>query len=245
MRQETATVVSRLDEAGAVLAAKLTLGALAWGDVWFGGKTRNPWNPEEGSRGSSAGSAAAVAAGLVGFAIGTETRGSILSPCTRCGATGLRLEGDLVSHALEELPVGASGDEEVPVAFDVVDRQSRVAQLRDRLDDRPDVGVLVARVPDPEMEEIPEEDQPRAVPVPQIAQLLHEGPRLAAGPSDVRIRNDADRQTRRLRRWRSFSAPGTAPRPPPPAPPRARATRSLDARPFFRLNLRPPACRRE
>jgi Asp-tRNA(Asn)/Glu-tRNA(Gln) amidotransferase A subunit family amidase len=87
---EYATVVSRLDEAGAVLVAKLTMGALANGDVWFGGKTRNPWNPEEGSRGSSAGSAAAVAAGLVGFAIGTETRGSILSPCTRCGATGLR-----------------------------------------------------------------------------------------------------------------------------------------------------------
>ena len=87
---DDATVVRRLDEAGAVLVAKLTMGALANGDVWFGGKTRNPWNPEEGSRGSSAGSAAAVAAGLVGFAIGTETRGSILSPCTRCGATGLR-----------------------------------------------------------------------------------------------------------------------------------------------------------
>ncbi len=85
-----ATVVRRLDAAGAVLVAKLTMGALANGDVWFGGKTRNPWNPEEGSRGSSAGSAAAVAAGLVAFAIGTETRGSILSPCTRCGATGLR-----------------------------------------------------------------------------------------------------------------------------------------------------------
>jgi Asp-tRNA(Asn)/Glu-tRNA(Gln) amidotransferase A subunit family amidase len=85
-----ATVVRRLDEAGAVLVAKLTMGALANGDVWFGGKTRNPWDPENGSSGSSAGSASAVAAGLVGFAIGTETRGSILSPCTRCGATGLR-----------------------------------------------------------------------------------------------------------------------------------------------------------
>ena len=87
---ENATVVRRLDAAGAVLVAKLTMGALANGDVWFGGKTRNPWNPEEGSRGSSAGSAASVAAGLVAFAIGTETRGSILSPCTRCGATGVR-----------------------------------------------------------------------------------------------------------------------------------------------------------
>jgi Asp-tRNA(Asn)/Glu-tRNA(Gln) amidotransferase A subunit family amidase len=95
---EDATVVRRLDEAGAVLVAKLTMGALANGDVWFGGKTRNPWNPEEGSRGSSAGSSAAVAAGLVGFAIGTETRGSILSPCTRCGATGLRPTFGLVSR---------------------------------------------------------------------------------------------------------------------------------------------------
>jgi Asp-tRNA(Asn)/Glu-tRNA(Gln) amidotransferase A subunit family amidase len=96
--EKDATVVRRLDEAGAVLGAKLTLGALANGDVWFGGKTRNPWNTEEGSRGSSAGSSAAVAAGLVGFAIGTETRGSILSPCTRCGATGLRPTFGLVSR---------------------------------------------------------------------------------------------------------------------------------------------------
>jgi Asp-tRNA(Asn)/Glu-tRNA(Gln) amidotransferase A subunit family amidase len=87
---EDATVVRRLDEAGAVLVAKLTVGALAWGDVWFGGRTRNPWQPEQGSSGSSAGSAAAVAAGLVGFAIGTETYGSIVSPAFRCGATGLR-----------------------------------------------------------------------------------------------------------------------------------------------------------
>jgi Asp-tRNA(Asn)/Glu-tRNA(Gln) amidotransferase A subunit family amidase len=95
---DDATVVKRLDQAGAVLVAKLTMGALANGDVWFGGKTRNPWNTEEGSRGSSAGSAAAVAAGLVGFAIGTETRGSILSPCTRCGATGLRPTFGLISR---------------------------------------------------------------------------------------------------------------------------------------------------
>jgi Asp-tRNA(Asn)/Glu-tRNA(Gln) amidotransferase A subunit family amidase len=86
----TATVVKRLEEAGAVLIAKLTLGALAMGDVWFGGTTKNPWNYEQGSSGSSAGSSAATAAGLVGFAIGTETLGSIVSPCTRCGTTGLR-----------------------------------------------------------------------------------------------------------------------------------------------------------
>ncbi|MDD3641935.1 MAG: amidase [Candidatus Krumholzibacteria bacterium] len=87
---ETATVIRRLDDAGAVLVAKLTLGALAWGDVWFGGMTRNPWDPGQGSSGSSAGSASATAAGLVAFAIGTETWGSIVSPSTRCGVTGLR-----------------------------------------------------------------------------------------------------------------------------------------------------------
>lgn len=85
-----ATVVRRLDEAGAVLVAKLTLGELAMGDVWYGGTTRNPWYPEQGASGSSAGPGSAVAAGLVGFAIGTETLGSISSPSTRNGVTGLR-----------------------------------------------------------------------------------------------------------------------------------------------------------
>jgi Asp-tRNA(Asn)/Glu-tRNA(Gln) amidotransferase A subunit family amidase/Asp-tRNA(Asn)/Glu-tRNA(Gln) amidotransferase C subunit len=85
-----ATVVKRLEEAGAVLVAKLTLGALAWGDVWFGGKTRNPWDPDNGSSGSSAGPASATAAALVGFSVGSETHGSIVSPCTVCGTTGLR-----------------------------------------------------------------------------------------------------------------------------------------------------------
>lgn len=85
-----ASVVRQLDAAGAVLVGKLTLGALASGDEWFGGKTRNPWKPSEGSSGSSAGPAAATAAGLVGFAIGSETLGSIVSPANRCGVTGLR-----------------------------------------------------------------------------------------------------------------------------------------------------------
>jgi Asp-tRNA(Asn)/Glu-tRNA(Gln) amidotransferase A subunit family amidase len=93
---DDATVVKRLDQAGAVLVAKFTLGALAMGDKWFGGRTRNPWNPEQGSSGSSAGSASAVAAGCVAFAIGSETLGSISSPCTRCGATGLRPSFGLV-----------------------------------------------------------------------------------------------------------------------------------------------------
>lgn len=87
---ETAAVVERLDAAGAVLVAKLTLGEFAMGDVWYGGMTRSPWNVERGSSGSSAGSAAAVAAGLLPFTIGTETLGSIVSPCTRCGVSGLR-----------------------------------------------------------------------------------------------------------------------------------------------------------
>ncbi len=87
---EKATVISKLEEAGAVLVAKLTLGALAWGDVWYGGVTKNPWDLEQGSSGSSAGSASATAAGLVPFSIGTETWGSIVSPSTRCGNTGLR-----------------------------------------------------------------------------------------------------------------------------------------------------------
>src|SRR5205814_6386846 len=87
---EDAVVVKRLHEAGAVLVAKLSLGALALNDIWFGGQTMNPWLLEEGSSGSSAGPGAAVAAGLVGFAIGSETGGSIVSPSTRCGITGLR-----------------------------------------------------------------------------------------------------------------------------------------------------------
>jgi Asp-tRNA(Asn)/Glu-tRNA(Gln) amidotransferase A subunit family amidase len=93
---EDSVVVKRLDDAGAVLVAKLTLGALAMGDEWFGGKTRNPWNPKQGSSGSSAGPASATAAGCVAFSIGSETLGSISSPSTRCGCTGLRPSFGLV-----------------------------------------------------------------------------------------------------------------------------------------------------
>jgi Asp-tRNA(Asn)/Glu-tRNA(Gln) amidotransferase A subunit family amidase len=87
---EDATVVERLDAAGAVLVAKLTLGELAQGDIWYGGTTKNPWKVDQGSSGSSAGPASATAAGLIGFGIGSETLGSISSPSTRCGVTGLR-----------------------------------------------------------------------------------------------------------------------------------------------------------
>ncbi|HEX4153875.1 MAG TPA: amidase [Steroidobacteraceae bacterium] len=88
--KENAVVVQRLHDAGAVLVAKLSMGALALNDVWFGGQTMNPWLLEEGASGSSAGPGAATAAGLVGFAIGSETEGSIVSPSMRCGVAGLR-----------------------------------------------------------------------------------------------------------------------------------------------------------
>jgi Asp-tRNA(Asn)/Glu-tRNA(Gln) amidotransferase A subunit family amidase len=88
--EEDSVVVKRLYAAGAVLVAKLSLGALALNDIWFGGQTMNPWLPEEGASGSSAGPGAATAAGLVGFSIGSETGGSIISPSMRCGVTGLR-----------------------------------------------------------------------------------------------------------------------------------------------------------
>jgi Asp-tRNA(Asn)/Glu-tRNA(Gln) amidotransferase A subunit family amidase len=87
---ETATVVKRLEAGGAVLIVKLTMGALAMGDIWYGGVTKNPWDLKQGSSGSSAGSASSTVAGLVAFAIGTETLGSIVSPSNRCGASGLR-----------------------------------------------------------------------------------------------------------------------------------------------------------
>ena len=124
----TATVAERLEAAGAVLVAKLTLGALAMGDKWFGGMTRNPWNVEQGSSGSSAGSAAAVVAGLVGFAIGTETHGSIISPCRRCGATGLRPTFGRVSRygcmplswTLDKLGPIARGVEDCAVVLDAI-----------------------------------------------------------------------------------------------------------------------------
>ena len=115
-----ATVVRRLDEAGAVLVAKLTLGALAMGDYWFGGQTRNPWQTSKGSSGSSAGSAVAAAAGLAGFAIGTETLGSIVSPCTVCGATGLRPTFGRVSRH-GAMPLSWSMDKIGPICRSVED----------------------------------------------------------------------------------------------------------------------------
>lgn len=97
--EEDATVYQRLRDGGAVLLGKSTSGALAYNDLWFGGLTRNPWNTNEGSSGSSAGSASAIGAGLASFAIGTETLGSIVSPSHRCGTTGLRPTFGRVSRA--------------------------------------------------------------------------------------------------------------------------------------------------
>ena len=97
--EHDAAIVTKLEAAGAVMLGKTTVGALAFGDVWYGGRTRNPWNLNEGSSGSSAGSASATAAGLCGFSIGTETLGSITSPSQRCGTTGLRPTFGRVSRA--------------------------------------------------------------------------------------------------------------------------------------------------
>lgn len=99
MIEEDAFVYTRLKNAGAVLCAKLSLGALAYNNKWFGGETKNPWNLQQGSSGSSAGSAASVVAGLLPFTIGTETLGSIVSPSARCGATGLRPTFGTVSRS--------------------------------------------------------------------------------------------------------------------------------------------------
>lgn len=117
---ETATVVQKLDDAGGVLVGKFTLGALAMGDIWYGGVTKNPWNLTQGSSGSSAGSASAVSAGLVPFAIGTETLGSIVSPSTRNGVTGLRpTYGRISKHGA--MALSWSMDKIGPISRSVLD----------------------------------------------------------------------------------------------------------------------------
>lgn len=115
-----ATVVTRLEQAGAVLVAKLSTGELARGDRWFGGRTNNPWNPEEGSGGSSAGPGSATAAGLVGFALGTETLGSIVGPSRICGVTGLRPTYGRVSR-YGVMPAAWSLDKVGPICRSVED----------------------------------------------------------------------------------------------------------------------------
>jgi len=125
---EDATVIKKLHDAGAVLIAKLSMGALAWGDVWFGGTTRNPWDTTKGSSGSSAGSAASVSAGLIPFAIGTETWGSIVSPSTVCGVTGLRPTYGRVSRtgamalswSMDKIGVICRYAEDLAIVFDAI-----------------------------------------------------------------------------------------------------------------------------
>ncbi len=117
---ETAAVVERLDASGAVLIAKTAVGELAWGDVWFDGMCRNPWKLAQGSSGSSAGSASLTAAGCVGFAIGTETWGSIVSPSTRCGVTGFRPTFGRVSRS-GAMALSWTMDKVGPIARSVTD----------------------------------------------------------------------------------------------------------------------------
>ncbi len=127
-RPETATVVDRLQNAGAVLVAKTSVGALAWGDVWFDATTKNPWKTDQGSSGSSAGSASATAAGLMGFALGTETWGSIVSPSTVCGVTGLRPTFGRVSRygamalswSMDKIGAIARSAEDCGLVFDAI-----------------------------------------------------------------------------------------------------------------------------
>lgn len=118
--EEDATVVRLLEQAGAVLVAKLSTGELAVDDIWFGGQTRNPWNINEGSAGSSAGPASATSAGLVAFAIGSETWGSIIAPCTRCRVTGLRSTYGRVSRS-GAMTLSWSMDKVGPIARNVED----------------------------------------------------------------------------------------------------------------------------
>jgi len=142
--ERDAAIVSKLEAAGAVLLGKTTVGALAYGDIWYGGRTRNPWNLNEGASGSSAGSASAAAAGLCGFAIGTETLGSITSPSQRCGTTGLRPTFGRVSRAggmalcgsLDKVGAICRGAEDTGMVlaalngFDPADRGSIAAPFR-------------------------------------------------------------------------------------------------------------------
>lgn len=120
VRPQMATVAERLDSSGCVLLAKVSLGTMAWGDQWHLGKTRNPWNPQQGSSGSSAGSASAVAAGLATFALGSETLGSIVSPCRRCRTSGLRPTFGRVSRA-GCMPLAWSMDKIGPIGRHVED----------------------------------------------------------------------------------------------------------------------------
>lgn len=149
-----AAVIEHLDAAGAVLLAKLSVGALAWGDVWFDGVTKNPWNIEQGSSGSSAGSGATVSAGLLPFALGTETNGSIVSPANRNGITGHRPSYGLVSRygamalawSMDKIGPMARSAEDCALVFDAIrgadHRDSTSRNTGFRFDHNADVSEL-------------------------------------------------------------------------------------------------------
>lgn len=143
MLNEDAAVIQKMRAAGAVLCAKLTLGELAMGDGWFGGKTRNPWDANTGSSGSSAGSASAVSAGLLPFALGTETLGSIVSPSTVCGTTGLRPTFGRVSRA-GAMALSWSMDKIGPICRDVEDAVLVLAAIHGK--DAKDAATIPAQL---------------------------------------------------------------------------------------------------
>jgi Asp-tRNA(Asn)/Glu-tRNA(Gln) amidotransferase A subunit family amidase len=163
--ESDAHVTAALHAAGAILLGKTTVGALAYGDLWYGGRTRNPWNVEEGSSGSSAGSASAVAAGLAGFAIGTETLGSIVCPSTRCGAVGLRPSFGRVSRR-GAMPLAWSLDKIGPICRTVED-----------------TGLVLAEIgtPDPA--------DPFQIAAPAVGMAKLNGIRLGYFPDDFANRN--------------------------------------------------------
>ena len=211
---ETSTVAARLEDSGGVLLAKLTLGALAWGDVWYGGRTRNPWDSEQGSSGSSAGSAAATAAGLVGFAIGSETWGSIVSPATRCGVSGLRPTFGRVSRH-GAMALAWSMDKLGPLARSVDDCALVFAAIHgaDGLD--PTAIDRDFRWPDPR--------DPRSLRVGYVRALFEEDRTANLEDEDVRRRaaqwQDNDRRTLDVLREIGFDlVPIRLPEEPPVAP---------------------------
>ncbi|MGH7512042.1 MAG: amidase [Gemmatimonadales bacterium] len=188
---EDAAVVRRLSDAGAVLVAKLSLGALALNDIWFGGQTMNPWLLEEGASGSSAGPGAATAAGLVGFSIGSETGGSIVSPAMRCGITGLRPTFGRVARtgamtlcwSLDKLGPMTRGVEDAMLVLQAITGPdaSDLSSLPSRLDydgAAPVTGLRVGYFP-PWMKENPATDVDRAA--------LETVRRLGMAPVEVKL----------------------------------------------------------
>jgi Asp-tRNA(Asn)/Glu-tRNA(Gln) amidotransferase A subunit family amidase len=184
-----ATVVERLDAAGAVLVAKLSMGELAVNDVWFGGQTRNPWDPEEGSSGSSAGSGSATAAGLVGFSIGTETIGSIVSPCVRCGVIGLRPTFGRVSRhgamalawTLDKIGPMCRGVEDCAFVFAAIhgpDGHDRVADVPFRWDPRSPLSEIRVGIDTDAFESLKEDPARQAIYASALETLRRLGIRL-------------------------------------------------------------------